>query len=212
MCGGSYVIDLSSLGTKRVPSSQVAPPSPPAFCHLNLSFRHKLILQPVQCQWLQAPRHREVATRCGTTYNTSVAGPSVVLDTNVLVAALRSRRGASFQVVSEIGRDRFEFVLSVPLLLEYEQALLSARPPGVNAQDVQVFLDYLCLEARLQEIFYLWRPHLRDPKYDLVLEAAVAGGCEAVVTHNRRHFEGAAKFGISVLSPAEFAGRLGVLA
>ncbi len=135
----------------------------------------------------------------------------MVLDTNVLVAALRSRRGASFRVVSEIGRDRFEFVLSVPLVLEYEQALIKTRPPGVNQMDIQAFLDYLCSEARLQEIFYLWRPCLDDPKDDLVLEAAVAGACQAIVTHNRRHFQGAARFGITVLSPAEFLARLGAL-
>jgi predicted nucleic acid-binding protein len=77
--------------------------------------------------------------------------------------------------------------------------------------DIQAFLDYLCSEARLQEIFYLWRPHLRHPKDDLVLEAAVAGTCQAIVTHNRRHFEGTVRFGITVLSPAEFLDRLGVL-
>ena len=134
----------------------------------------------------------------------------MVLDTNVLVAAMRSRRGASFRVLSEIGRDRFEFVLSVPLVLEYEQALLSARPPGVTPMDVQALLDYLCSEAQLQEVFYLWRPHLTDPKDDLVLEAAVAGACKAIVTHNWRHFEGARKFGLKILSPARFLGRLGV--
>ena len=134
----------------------------------------------------------------------------MVLDTNVLVAALRSRHGASFWVVSEIGKDRFELVLSVPLVLEYEQALINARPPGVSQMDIQVFLDYLCSEARLQEIFYLWRTHLRDPKDDMMLEAAVAGKCDAIVTHNHRHFGGAAGFGITVLSPAEFLVRLGV--
>jgi putative PIN family toxin of toxin-antitoxin system len=140
-----------------------------------------------------------------------VAGLRVVLDTNVLVAAMRSRRGASFRVVSEIGHDRFELVLSVPLVLEYEQALTSTRPPGVTVADIAALLDYLCLEAQLQEVFYLWRPHLSDPKDDLVLEAAVAGNCAAIVTHNRRHFEGARSFGIRILSPAQFLGRLGVL-
>ena len=140
-----------------------------------------------------------------------MAALRVVLDTNVVVAALRSRRGASFWVVSEIGRDRFELVLSVPLVLEYEQAVINARPPRVSQMDIHAFLDYLCLEARLQKIFYLWRPHLRDPKDDMVLEAAVGGKCEAIVTHNRRHFDGAASFGITILSPAEFLVRLGVL-
>lgn len=77
--------------------------------------------------------------------------------------------------------------------------------------DIRTFLDYLCKEAVLQEIFFLWRPHLRDPKDDLVLEAAVAGTCDAIVTHNRRHFEGAARLGLEVLSPAQFLNRLGVL-
>ncbi|HXJ96453.1 MAG TPA: putative toxin-antitoxin system toxin component, PIN family [Terriglobia bacterium] len=140
-----------------------------------------------------------------------MASSRVVLDTNVLVAALRSRRGASFRVVSQIGRGRFEFVLSVPLVLEYEQVLTRARPPEVSPMDIRTFLDYLCKEAVLQEIFFLWRPHLRDPKDDLVLEAAVAGTCDAIVTHNRRHFEGAARLGLEVLSPAQFLNRLGVL-
>lgn len=152
-----------------------------------------------------------VVARLGITYDTEVAGLRVVLDTNVLVAALRSRRGASFRVVSEIGRGRFEFVLSVPLLLEHEQALINARPSGVNQMDIQAFLDYLCSAAWLQEIFYLWRPHLRDPKDDFVLEAAVAGRCKGIVTHNRRHFKGAEKFGVAILSPAQFLGRLGVI-
>ncbi len=134
-----------------------------------------------------------------------------MLDTNVVVAALRSRRGASFRVVSEIGRSRFEFVLSVPLLVEYEGVLTRGRLPELTESDISAFLDYLCSEAHLQEIFYLWRPHLPDPKDDMALEAAVAGNCEAIVTHNRRHFEGAATFGIKVLSPFEFLRRLEVI-
>ena len=139
-----------------------------------------------------------------------VSGLRVVLDTNVVVAAVRSRRGASFRVISEIGRGRFELVLSVPLFVEYEDALTRARPPELSLADVSVFLDYLCSEAHLQEIFYLWRPHLPDPKDDMVLEAAVAGHCAAIVTHNGRHFEPAATFGIRILTPFEFLRRLEV--
>jgi len=159
---------------------------------------------------LSPPPH-PVVQEGGIGYNTIVEGPRVVLDTNILVAALRSRRGASFQVVSEVGRDRFELVVSVPLVVEYEEALTKTRPPEVTEADIAVFLDYLCSQARLQEIFYLWRPHLRDPKDDLILEAAVAGNCQAIVTHNQRHFGGAAAFGIQVLSPVEFLRLLGVV-
>ena len=90
---------------------------------------------------------RRVATHRAITYNTSVAGPRVVLDTNVPVAALRSQRGASFRVLSEIGRGRYEFVLSVPLVLEYEQALMNARPSGVSPMDIQE-VEYLRDRAR----------------------------------------------------------------
>jgi putative PIN family toxin of toxin-antitoxin system len=132
----------------------------------------------------------------------------VVIDTNVLVAALRSRRGASFRIVSNIGQGLFEFVVSVPLVLEYEQALLHRRPPGVTVGDVEALVDYVCSAGRHQEIFYLWRPFLRDPKDDLVLEVAVAASCDAIITHNLRDFVGAEQFGFRVMSPAEFVGQI----
>jgi putative PIN family toxin of toxin-antitoxin system len=135
--------------------------------------------------------------------------PRVVLDTNVLVAALRSEAGASFQIVSAIGQGLFDFVLSVPLVLEYEHALLDNRPPGVAGSDVDALLDYVCAVGQQQPIFYLWRPGLRDPKDDLVLEVAVAGECEAIVTHNQRHFGGVERFGVTALTPSAFWGQIG---
>ena len=144
----------------------------------------------------------------GITYNTNVPTPTLVLDTNVLVAALRSRSGASFQIVSMIGLGRFRMVLSVPLVLEYEQALFAARPAGVSRREIEAFVDYLCAAGEYQEIFYLWRPALRDPKDDLVLEVAVAGECGIIVTHNVKDFTGATHFGIRILTPAQFLPRV----
>jgi predicted nucleic acid-binding protein len=135
----------------------------------------------------------------------------VVLDTNVLVAAVRSRRGASFQVLSRVGTGDFDIAVSVPLVLEYEDALL--RQIGISnltPTDVQDLVDYLCGVARQQDIFYLWRPLLRDPNDDMVAEVAVAAGCEAVVTHNRRDFAGVEKFNLRIWSPAEFLKQIGV--
>ena len=130
--------------------------------------------------------------------------PLVVLDTNVFVAALRSRRGASFQIVSRIGLGVFEFALSVPLVLEYEHALVQKRPRSVTAADIGTLLDFVCAQGRHQDIFYLWRPLLRDPDDDMVLELAVAAACERIVTHNLRDVAGAEQFGVQVSSPAEF--------
>ena len=138
--------------------------------------------------------------------------PRVVIDTNVLVAASRSRLGTSFQLISRVGKGRFDISLSVPLVLEYEEALLrhlgETRLTGGDVEDV---LDYFCSVGHLQEIFYLWRPFLPDPKDDLVLEVAIAGNCEAIITFNRKDFHGAARFGIKVLEPAKFLKNIGVL-
>lgn len=134
-----------------------------------------------------------------------------MLDTNVLVSAIRSRRGASFRLVDEIGRGRFEMVVSVPLVVEYEAALLEHRPPNVTANDSGTILDYVCAESREQEIYYLWRPLLRDPKDDMVLEVAVAGGCDVIVTYNVGDFGGAEQFGIRVIRPLDFLREIGIL-
>lgn len=113
------------------------------------------------------------------------------MDTNVVVAGLRSRRGASFRLLSEVGKGRFEIALSVPLVLEYEDALhRHADVTELTSADVNTVLDYFCKVAHLQRIFYLWRPLLRDPKDDLVLELAVAARCQFIITYNIRDFVG----------------------
>ena len=133
------------------------------------------------------------------------------MDTNVVVAGLRSRRGAAFRLLSEIGRDRFEMALSVPLVLEYEDALLRPGMTGLTQDDVDVVLNYFCKVAHLQRIFFLWRPLLPDPKDDMLLELAVAARCRSIVTYNVRHFVGAEGFGVSVLEPRPFLTSIGVL-
>ena len=136
----------------------------------------------------------------------------VVLDTNVLVAALRSRLGASFRLVSLLGRSGpgFRIALSVPLVLEYEEVLhRHQRATGLTRQDIRDLLDYLCTIGEHQEIFYLWRPVLRDPKDDLVLEVAVASRADAIVTFNTRDFRGSETFGIMVVRPHVFLESLG---
>jgi len=134
----------------------------------------------------------------------------VVIDTNVLLAALRSRRGASYRLLSLIGDGRWQMNLSVPMFLEYEDVV--KRPDsgvGLSAVEVDDILDFICAEANLREIFYLWRPVLPDPKDDFILELAVESNCDYIVTFNVRDFAGAEKFGIEIVTPREFLRKLG---
>lgn len=134
----------------------------------------------------------------------------VVLDTNVVVSALRSRRGASFRLLSLLGTGRFGVVISVPLVLEYEYATLrAAGAVGLPPKAVEDVLDFICSVAEKREIFFLWRPFLKDPGDDLVLEVAVAGECDAIVTFNESDFVGVERFGIRVIRPAEMLGLIG---
>lgn len=137
----------------------------------------------------------------------------VVLDTNVLIAGLRSRRGASFRILSLVGRSRrFRIHLSVPLVLEYEAvAKRMSRTMGLTHADIDDVIDYLCSVAGLHDVFYVWRPALKDPKDEMVLELAVAASCDAIVTHNTGDYAGASRFGVRLLKPAEFLREIGEL-
>ena len=136
----------------------------------------------------------------------------IVLDTNILVSGLRSKRGASFKLVSLIDQGPFEINLSVPLVLQYEEVLRRQRRSlHVTQDDIADFLDYLCSVANLHEIYFLWRPYLPDPQDDMILELAVNAGCKYIVTYNKRDFRGAETFGIEVVTAKEFLEKIGVL-
>lgn len=139
-----------------------------------------------------------------------MSGPRAVLDTSVIYAGLRSRRGASFRLLQLAGRRSFQPVLSVPLVLEYEHA--TARLPGetpLTSADIETVLDFLCSVGHLQEIYYAWRPTLPDPNDDFILELAVAAGCPYIVTFNLKDFRGVESFGITALAPKDFLHLLG---
>jgi putative PIN family toxin of toxin-antitoxin system len=134
----------------------------------------------------------------------------VVLDTNVLVSAIRSRRGASFRVLSLVGGGHFDLAISVPLVLEYEDALIRSLPASdLDEDDVSAILDFVCSVAKHQTIFYLWRPIARDPKDDMVAELAIAAGADAIVTHNLRDFAPVAQVGLRVITPRQLLQETG---
>lgn len=136
----------------------------------------------------------------------------IVLDTDVLIAGLRSPTGASAELLRLARRGRFVMLLSVPLFIECEAKCAEAEhlaAAGLVPEDALAFLDALALIVRPVAIHYLWRPQLRDPADEMVLETAVNGGADLLVTFNQRDFGKApARFGIEMLLPSEALRRL----
>ena len=135
-----------------------------------------------------------------------------VLDTDVLVAAVRSARGASRLLLAAALDRRYRLLASVPLMVEYESVLTRSdhrEAAGLTSADVEVLLDAVAVVVEPIRISYLWRPALTDPNDDLVLETAVNGRADVIVTFNRRDFEPtAARFGVQILLPADAVNRL----
>ncbi|MGH8058763.1 MAG: putative toxin-antitoxin system toxin component, PIN family [Candidatus Entotheonellia bacterium] len=137
--------------------------------------------------------------------------PQIVIDTNILLAGLRSRRGYAFRLLQLVGTERFEINVSVPLVMEYESTLLRELPNlPVSRSVVEEVINFHCAMANRHQIFFLWRPFLRDPKDDMVLELALKAGCDYIVTYNKRDFAGVEKaFQVRVVDAGEFLRAIG---
>lgn len=134
----------------------------------------------------------------------------VVLDTNVLVAALRSRQGASFALVSMIPSQLFTPAFSLPLYLECVAVLHRpiVRPAGMTDDEIKDFIDHILINSETKDIHFLWRQSLPDPKDDMVLELAVAAQAEYIITFNIRDFANIELLGVDAVTPAEFLEKL----
>ncbi|MHB1591468.1 MAG: putative toxin-antitoxin system toxin component, PIN family [Sulfuricella sp.] len=130
----------------------------------------------------------------------------IILDTSVLVSAVRSRNGASYQLLSMLPSRDFEIALTVALYTEWQAVLTRPEhlPPGVTVDATLRFLRYLASIAYLQDVHFLWRPFLRDPDDDMVLECAVASGSQFIVTHNMKDFRRVEELKVQAIKPADF--------
>lgn len=131
----------------------------------------------------------------------------VVLDTSVVVAALRSRSGAGNAVLRLVAKRRLRLLATPPLFLEYEDAL--KRPEqrlvhGLTIEEVDEMLAELAALIEPVEVHFQWRPQVRDPSDEMVLEAAINGHADALVTYNVADFAVAGqRFQIAVIRPAD---------
>ncbi len=136
----------------------------------------------------------------------------VVIDTNVLVAALRSDKGASYKFLSLLPEGFYTPNISVPLFFEYEAVLKrKGMVPALNAADIDAVLDFVLRRSRIRKIYFLWRPFLKDMKDDHLLEVAVGSNSKHIVTFNVNDFKGIEKFGVKAVTPREFLKLTGIM-
>ncbi|PYU78499.1 MAG: putative toxin-antitoxin system toxin component, PIN family [Acidobacteria bacterium] len=140
----------------------------------------------------------------------------LALDTDVLVAAMRSRGGASWQLVNRALAREFTLLLSVPLVLEYEAVLTREehrKVHGLGVPELDEVINSLVRVAEAVQIRFLWRPLLSDPNEDMVLETAFNGRADLLVTFNQKDFAAAAeRLALKILRPSEALYRLRALA
>ena len=136
----------------------------------------------------------------------------LVLDTDVVVAAMRSPTGGSAELLRRIRAGQARMLLTVALALEYESQCSMAEhrlASGLSKTEVGVFLDRVISMAEPVQLFFRWRPQLHDPGDELVLEAAVNARADAIVTFNERDLRNArTSFDIDVIRPGEALRRL----
>ena len=129
----------------------------------------------------------------------------IVIDTNVILSALQSNKGKSFELISKIPEDVFNFAISVPLILEYEAVLKRKLNRTIfTDSDIEDFINYLCKVGIKTKLFYLWRPYLKDPFDDHVLEVTIQSNASTIVTYNKKDFKEAENLGLKILTPKEF--------
>lgn len=136
----------------------------------------------------------------------------IVIDTNVIVSALQFSRGASYKLLMSLGSPSFDIHISIPLILEYEDVTKRLiEKSALTNDDIDNVLNYICKVGQQHEIFFLWRPFLKDPKDDMVLELAVTAQCDFIITYNLNDFKNISPFGIEAITPKEFLQKIGVL-
>ena len=133
----------------------------------------------------------------------------VVFDTNVIISALKSATGASFRLIRLVRAGVLRPAVTAPLMFEYDD--VASRPgllPHLSPVEITAFLDWFVSVSSQHKVHFLWRPLLRDPKDDLVLEAAVVANADHLVTHNLSDFDRASSLGVDVITPSQLLGRI----
>jgi putative PIN family toxin of toxin-antitoxin system len=132
----------------------------------------------------------------------------IVIDTNVILSAFRSVNGASNRLMQMIGTGKFISCISVGLILEYED-VLTREIHQLNKTQIKRFLDYICLVSEHVKVHFSWRPTLKDPSDDMLLELAISANASYIITYNISDFKEANKFNVEIITPKDYLKILG---
>ncbi len=129
----------------------------------------------------------------------------VVVDTNVIYSALRSRLGSSYVLLAAMAEGKVPYAVSAALVFEYEDVLKRPRNKLVFTEtEIDEILDSIVAIGRRHSSYFLWRPLLKDTKDDMILELAVVSESDRIITHNVKDFKGSTKLGVRAVTPLEF--------
>lgn len=134
----------------------------------------------------------------------------IVIDTNVILAGLRSDKGASYKLLTILNDNKFQVNISTTLIFEYEDVLKREyQNLRLDSEDIENVINTICLIANHHEIYYLWRPLSTDPNDDFIIDLALKAQCDFIITYNEKHLKNIRKLGINILKPQQFLNLLG---
>lgn len=134
----------------------------------------------------------------------------LVIDTNILIAGLRSNKGASYKLLGILNDPRWKTNLSTALVFEYETVLKrESEQLNLSFDQIDKIINALCSIANLHQVFFLWRPLSKDPDDDFLLDLAIKSKANFIISYNKSDLKVVEKFGVEILTPKEFLQRVG---
>lgn len=134
----------------------------------------------------------------------------IVIDTNVILAGLRSKNGASYKLLSILNDKRFQINISATLIFEYEEILKREQQQiGLTNEEINDIINGICYIANHHEIFYIWRPLAKDKDDDFLIDLALKCQAQFIISYNDKDLKPIEKFGVSILTPKQFLQLLG---
>ncbi len=134
----------------------------------------------------------------------------IVIDTNVILAGLRSKNGASYKLLSILNDKRFQINISATLIFEYEEILKREKKQiGLTNEEIDEIINGICYIADHHDIFYIWRPLAKDKDDDFLIDLALKCQAQFIISYNDKDLRPIEKFGVSILTPKQFLQLLG---